>query len=342
MRRAVVLALAACTLATGCSGGFTGVYDLPLPGGADLGGHPYRITAQFHDVLDLVPQAAVKVNNVAVGRVDTITLPDNGWSAQVGLSVNGDVHLPANAVAWLRQSSLLGEKYVELAAPRDNAQGSLADGAVIPLTRTNRNPQVEEVFGALSLVLNGGGIAQIQDINRELNKAVVGNESQVRSLVGNLNTLVSNLDAHRQDITSALDGVNRLSATLDQRKDQVGGVLDNLTPGMKVLSEQRESLVTMLRSIDHLSGVATDTINRSKDDMVADLKALQPTLNQLAAAGKNLPESLELLVTYPFTDAALDAIKGDYLNVYLSVTAVPGTVVNPPVGPKLLFDGSAR
>ena len=51
------------------------MYDLPLPGGADVGAHPYTVTAQFTDVLDLVPQAAVKVNDVAVGRVQSITLP---------------------------------------------------------------------------------------------------------------------------------------------------------------------------------------------------------------------------------------------------------------------------
>ena len=35
----------------------------------------------------------------------------------VTLTVNGDVDLPANAVAKIQQSSLLGEKFVELAAP---------------------------------------------------------------------------------------------------------------------------------------------------------------------------------------------------------------------------------
>ena len=104
----------------GCgSGGFDGVYDLPLPGGADLGDHPYRVNAQFEDVLDLVPQAGVKVNDVPVGRVERIDLAQDGWTAEVTVLVNGDVELPANAFAKLRQSSLLGEKFVELAQPED-------------------------------------------------------------------------------------------------------------------------------------------------------------------------------------------------------------------------------
>ena len=40
--------------------------DVPLPGGAPSG-PSYEVTAEFSDVLDLVPQAAVKVNDVTVG-----------------------------------------------------------------------------------------------------------------------------------------------------------------------------------------------------------------------------------------------------------------------------------
>ncbi|MFJ5611832.1 MCE family protein [Streptomyces sp. NPDC093221] len=318
----LALALAGCSL---------NVQNVPLPGGADLGGHPYTVKADFADVLDLVPQASVRVNDVAVGRVTKIGLGADGWSATVTMKVNGKVRLPANAYAHLEQSSLLGEKYIQLSAPPGTraAGGTLRDGAVIPASRTNRNPEVEEVFGALSMLLNGGGVAQLKTISVELNKALTGNEPQIRSMLHQVDTLVSDLDAHKQDITDALDGVNELSATLAARDQKIGTVLTGLSPGLKVLEQQRGSLVTMLRSLDTLSGVAVDTVNRSKDDMVADLKALAPTLRRLADAGDALPDSLQVLVTYPFTDEVLNGVKGDYLNVYLDLTAVPGTQLIP-------------
>ncbi|WP_158888880.1 MCE family protein [Amycolatopsis anabasis] len=317
---------------TGCSAGeFTGIYDLPLPGGADLGQRPVRITVQFADLLDLVPQAAVKVNDVAVGRVESIRLGADGWTAEAVLAVNGDVSLPANAVARLRQSSLLGEKFVELAAPETAAaQDRLADGATIALERTNRNPEVEEVFGALSLLLNGGGIGQLQTINQELTKVMHGNESQIRSFLSNVDKLVTDLDSHRGEITEALDGLDQLSATLARRQQQISGALTDLTPGLRTLSDQRTSLVTMLRSLDRLSTVAVDTINKSRDDLVADLTALAPILRRLAEAGQSLPKSLELLPTFPFTDAALDGLKGDFMNLFASVTPAPGMPLPDP------------
>jgi phospholipid/cholesterol/gamma-HCH transport system substrate-binding protein len=320
--------------AAACSSDFTGVYDLPLPGGADLGDRPYRVTVQFADLLDLVPQAAVKVSDVPVGRVEAIRLGGaEGWTAEAVLAVNGDVVLPADAVANLRQSSLLGEKYVELAAPAQQTGASrLTDGAVITLDRTNRHAEVEEVFGALSLLLNGGGIGQLQTINQELSKVLTGNEPEIRSFLSNIDTLVSQLDSHKGEITAALDGLNRLASTLANRDTQISGALTDLTPGLAALSEQRTALVTMLQALDSLSDVAVDTINRSRDDLVADLEALAPILNRLAEAGQNLPEALEILPTFPFTDPVLDGARGDYLNIFANLRPdpeFPGTT--PPL-----------
>ncbi|MFJ6571737.1 MCE family protein [Streptomyces sp. NPDC091292] len=312
---------------------FGGIEDLPLPGGADLGSHPYTVTAEIKDVLSLVPQSAVKVNDVAVGRVTAIDLGRDDWTARVTLRINGDVELPADTGARLEQSSLLGEKYIQLVPP-ENGTGTLRGGDRIPLSRTSRNTEVEEVFGALSLLLNGGGVNQLKTITTELNSAIGGRETEVRSTLRRVNTLVTDLDDHRGDITDALDSVNRLSTTLATRKQDVGTVLTDLSPGLKTLEKQRGSLLTMLRALDRLSGVAVDTIDASKEDMVADLKAIAPTLKALADSGKDLPDSLQVLLTYPFTDEVLNGVKGDYLNAYLHVVAEPGTELIPPLPPK--------
>lgn len=327
MKRLLPILMAVLVL-SGCSQ-FNGIYDLPLPGGADLGDHPYTVKARFKDVLDLVPQSGVKVNEVPVGRVEDIQLAPDGWTAEVTMQVNGDIQLPANALAMLRQSSLLGEKYVELSAPpAAEAKGTLADGAVIPLTRTNRNTDIEEVLGALSMLLNGGGVEQLQNITQELNAALEGNEQDLRNTLSNVDTLVSTLDESKSDITRAIDGVNQLAATLAAEKDQLAGAIDSLGPGLQVLSDQRTQLVTMLQSLDSLSDVAVNTVNASQADIVADLKALTPALQKLGEAGADLPKSLELLFTIPFSDEAVNGIKGDYFNLYAKIDLNLQTIVD--------------
>ena len=319
MRKLIVALAAVGMAASGCSS-FTGIYDIPLPGGADLGDHPFTVKARFKDVLDLVPQSGVKVNEVPVGRVEGIDLAPDGWTAEVTMRINGDVDLPANALAMLRQSSLLGEKYVELSPPPPaQSSGKLANGALIPIEHTNRNTDIEEVLGALSMLLNGGGIEQLQTIAQEMNNALTGNEADIRKTLGGVDHLVSTLDESKSDITRAIDGVNKLGGTLDNEKDRLAGVIDSLGPGLKVLTDQRGQLVRMLQSLQSLSDVAIRTVNESQADVVADLKALTPALRKLGDAGADLPKSLQILFTIPFTDEAVNGVKGDYFNLYAKI-----------------------
>jgi phospholipid/cholesterol/gamma-HCH transport system substrate-binding protein len=319
-RRALLsLGLAVLTLG-GCS-----AYDLPLPGGAGAGDDSYTVTAEFADVLDLVPQSSVKVNQVAVGTVEDITV--NGWTAVVRMRVPRSVVLPDNATAELEQTSLLGEKYVALAAPTDAAPfGRLGDGDRIPLARTSRNPEVEEVLGAMSLLLNGGGVAQLKTIEVELDDALRGRTGAVRDLVGQLDTFVAGLDAQRSDIVRAIDSIDRLSATLAKRGATIGNALDELPKGLAVLADQRSQLTAMLTSLRDLGEVGIRVIRGSRADLEANLRAVGPILRQLNAAGDDLPKSYELLLTYPFPNRAQSTIHGDFTNLWATLDTDAGTI----------------
>jgi phospholipid/cholesterol/gamma-HCH transport system substrate-binding protein len=313
---AAVWAAAGALLLSACAS--DGLADIQLPGGAADDGHAYRVTVEFRDVLDLVPQSAVKVNDVTVGSVEKVRL--DGWHARVRLRIAGSVKLPGNAVADVRQTSILGEKYVELSAPTGTRPvGRLTDGAVIPLARSGRDPEVEEVLSALSALLNGGGVAQLKTITVELNKALGGRENQVRSLLKQLDTFIGGLNAQRAEIVRALEGIDRLAGRLGKEKKTIAKAVDTIPPALKVLADQRAKLTTMLTSMSKLGATGTRVVNASHDDVVADLRSLRPILQQLNAAGDDLPNSLELLTSYPFPRNGADAVKGDYVN--LKVTA---------------------
>ncbi|MFG2382056.1 MCE family protein [Streptomyces avermitilis] len=313
---AVAWAAVGSLLLSGCE--FNGWYDVQLPGGAAADGHAYHITVEFRDVLDLVPQSAVKVNNVTVGAVEEVQLA--GWHARVRLRVADSVKLPANAVAELRQTSMLGEKYVALSTPPGTAPvGRLGDGDRIPMSRSGRNPDIEEVLSALSALLNGGGVAQLKTITVELNKALDGRENRVRSLLKELNTFIGGLDGQRKDIIHALKAVDRLAGRLGKEKKTIAQAVDTMPPALKVLADQRHDLTRMLTALSKLGTTGTKVVNASHDDTVANLKQLRPILQQLNKAGDDLPNSLELLTTYPFPRNAVDAVRGDYVN--LDITA---------------------
>ncbi|HET7385634.1 MAG TPA: MCE family protein [Nocardioidaceae bacterium] len=313
LARAVVLVLVGAVSLTGCD---FSVYSIPLPGGVDLGDHPYTVTVDFRDVLDLVPQSAVKVDDVTVGRVDAISL--DGYTAQVKVSLRGNVKLPDNAVADIKQTSLLGEKFVSLSPPPDGAgHGRLGNGDVIPLQRTGRNPEVEEVLGALSLLLNGGGVAQLKTISTELNKALSGRETDVRSLLEQLKTFMQQIDGHKGTIVTAIRSLNKLSISLNKQTPTIEKALDRLPGAIASINRQRDDLVKMLKALAKLSSVGTRVIKASKEATIDSLRSLAPTLTELAKAGDALPKSLQVFLTYPFVDAVVGTNPAQARNLHM-------------------------
>ena len=329
--RTPALLLAGVLALSGCS--FRGAASFPLPGGVGGG---YQVKIEFADVLDLVPQSAVKVNDVTVGSVKKIELSPGGYTAVVTVSIKKDVTLPENALASLRQTSLLGEKFVSLDSPSDPT-GTLRDGMYIPLSRTQRNADIEEVLGALSLVLNGGSIEQLQVINSELTKALAGREPEVRAFLRQLSGFIGGLDQQKDHIVNALDGLDRLSTKLAANRQTLDVALRDLPKGASILADERAQLTKLLTGLNNLGTVATRVIQATQQATIADLRALQPVLGQLAAAGQDLPNALELLTTFPFPKTVAyplgkGGMRGDYANLYVTVDGNPGDLINNLLG----------
>ena len=322
-RAAAALAASGALLLSGCD---FQVYDLPLPGGADVGDGAYEVKVEFRDVLDLVPQSAVRVDDIAVGRVEDVKL--KGYTAEVTLLLRKDTKLPDNAEAEIRQTSLLGEKFVSLKAPETGASSNpLGPGDVIGLDHSGRNVEVEEVLGALSLLLNGGGVGQLKIINEELNKALDGRTGTVKDLLRQLRTFMTQLDGSKDQIVTALEQVNTLSKSVNDNTDTLDLALKELPGAIRTVEGQRKDLIKMLQALANLSGTATRVILASKQGTIDSLNSLLPTLREFANAGDAFPKALQVFLTYPFIDAvvgktaaqARDLHMGDYTNLSASL-----------------------
>jgi len=301
------------------------VYDIPLPGGPDVGSNPITVHVMFRDVLDLVPQSTVKVDDVTVGKVSSIKL--DGYTADVTVKLPHSIDLPDNTRAEIRQTSLLGEKFVSLSKP-SSPTGQLGDGDTIGLANTGRNPEIEEVFGALALLLNGGGVGQLKTISEELNKAFVGREDSVRSIITQFSSFMSQLDANKESIVTALENVNRLSLELRRQDGTIEAALDDLPAAIKSVNGQRADLVKMLQALSNLSSVGVRVIQASKESTIDSLRNLAPVLEAFAKSGQNMPKSLQVFLTYPFIDEAVgrdpqvarNLHMGDFTNLSVSLS----------------------
>ncbi len=327
---------------SGCS-----VYDIPLPGGADSGENPMTIKVMFRDVLDLVPQSTVKVNDVTIGKVKSIKL--KGYVAEVELQVPNDLDLPDNARAEIRQTSLLGEKFVSLSEPREPGTGKLADNDVIGLDRTGRNAEVEEVFGALSLLLNGGGVGQLKTIAAELNNAFDGRETEIRSVLTQIRQFMAQLDQNKGSIVAAIENTSRLAGELRKQDGTLKSALDDIPDALRSVNRQRDDLVKLLEALQRLSGVGVRVIQASKESTINSLRDLGPVLEGFAKAGQDFPKAFQVFATYPFVDAAIgndpqvarNLHMGDFTNLSVDLNVRLSELGLPPP-PKEVCDTLAQ
>jgi phospholipid/cholesterol/gamma-HCH transport system substrate-binding protein len=318
MRRALtarVLVLAAVgTVLSGCAS-WQGPNSLPLPGTAGHGPGSFTIQAQMPDVDNIERNSRVRVGDVNVGSVTKIERQD--WHALVTMIIDGDVNLPANATATMGQTSLLGSKHIELAPPTAAPpQGRLHNGALIPLSSGSAYPTTEQTLSAVSLVLNGGGIGQIQEITQVLSSAFAGRENDLRSLLGELDKYVSYLNDQSDEILAATDSLNKFSNQVAEQQPTIDRGLKTIPEALAVLKDQRNNLADALDEFGKFGALATDTVNQTKDNVIKELKALGPVLHSLADAGPALTRSLSIYTTYPYSkDTLTKWLRGDYANL---------------------------
>ncbi|MGV0783702.1 MCE family protein [Mycolicibacterium sp. XJ775] len=309
-----LLAVVAVAGLPACSD-FQGLNSVTLPGTKGGGPGSYTIQAQLPDVQNLERNSRVRVNDVTIGNVSNIEV--QGWHALVTMTLDGNVDLPANATATLGQTSLLGSVHIELAPPKEvPAEGKLKDGSLIPLESVRANPSTEQTLAALAMVLNGGGVGQIQDVVWAMSTALDGREEELRSLLEQSNTFVGYLNDQKDDIIAATDSLDRLVGQFADQKPVIDRALETVPDALAVLRDERDTITEAADQGGKLSALLTDTVNQTKENLVKELADLGPVLKSLADAGPALTRSMDLLSTLPFPKPTLDKwIRGDYANL---------------------------
>jgi phospholipid/cholesterol/gamma-HCH transport system substrate-binding protein len=307
---AIAVALAG---SSGC--GWHGLNSLPLPGTAGGGPGAFTIQAELPNVTNLQPNSRVRLGDVTVGNVTKVEM--QGWHALLTMTLDRDVDLPANATVKLGQTSLFGSLHVELAPPTDAPpQGKLHDGSLIPLAAAGTYPSTEQTLAAISLVLNGGGVGQVQDITQALSTAFAGRADDLRSLIGQLDKYVGYLNDQKDDIIAAADSLNNLVGQIAAQKPVVDKALKTIPDALAVLSDQRKTIAEAITQLGKFSALTADTVNQTKGALVQELTDVGPVLKSLADAGPALTRALGVLPTYPFPkDTLTKWNRGDYANL---------------------------
>ena len=317
IRRVLAIGSTVLLTVTGCA--FQGVNSLPLPGTVGRGGDAAVYHVELANIGTLESNSPVLIDDVVVGSVGKMTL--NGWHVNLDVSLKPEVVVPANAVATVGQTSLLGSMHVALDPPPGQAPtGRLKPGSTIGLDRSSTYPSTERTLSSLAAVVNGGGLGQIGDIVHNFNDALAGRQDAVRDLITRLDTFVGTLYQQRDNIISTIDELNRFSATLGGQQEVLTRALNKIPPALDVLIKERPRLTTALEHLGTFSETVSGVIGDTQTDLVTNLQNLEPTLKALADVGPEIDTALAYLPTFPLTQNLIDrGVRGDYVNLFVDI-----------------------
>ena len=316
-RRLLAVFAAVMLVATGCT--FQGVNSLPLPGAVGRGGDAAVYHVEMANIGTLESNSPVMIDDVVVGSVGRMTL--HGWHVDLELSVKPDVVVPANAVATVGQTSLLGSMHVALdPSPGQAPDGRLPPGTTIGLNDSSTYPSTEQTLSSLAAVVNGGGLGQIGEIIGNFNTALSGRQDAVRDLITRLDTLTGTLYQQRDNIIATIDEVNRFAERLGGQQEILTRALNKIPPALDVLLKERPRLTTALTKLGAFSDTVSGLVNDTQADLVRNLQNLEPTLRALADVGPEIDTALSWLPTFPLTQNIIDrGVRGDYVNLFVTV-----------------------
>lgn len=253
------------------------------------GGGAITLQAEFPDVIDLVTQAKVQVADVDVGTITDIELTDDN-TARVTMSVREGTGLPSEVEAVLRQTSLLGERFVELRPLNDS--GEVAAGSV---KRSRVVSDLEDV------VETGNDLLSFVAADR-LNAAVQagaiafgGQEQELANIIDDVEQFVGRFERDDDEILRLLDNLDRLVGTLAEQSDTNAAVLEDLARSSQALQEEDERLVSALSDLRELGAVGARILRDNRQEFDAFFRQLRTILDAITAIDGALQNLLTFL-----------------------------------------------
>ncbi len=218
-------------------------------------GGTIELEAVFDDVIELVPRHQVKTADVTIGTITEVELTAD-HRARVTMEVRDDAGLPADVLAEVKKTQVLGEYYVNLVPLSD--EGELTSGEI---TETRTAGDLEELVASGTEFL--AYIAADQLSAAVHAGAVTFGErgATLGSFLTNLEFFFARYGEREDDVLRLLDSVDELLAEVTPEADSYDEALAALSRGAEALEEEDERLLDAIDDLRRL-GVVGERIMR--------------------------------------------------------------------------------
>ena len=241
------------------------------------------ISLVFNDASGIVPDSALMIAGVQVGRVERLDVKHD--KAIVHGQVNRAAQLRTDMRALIRSRSLLGEKYIEL-KPESLTSPLAEKGFQVPVDRTGFSTEIDQLTTKIEPLI---------DRATKLLDKINPSDPNERNLVDNLNrvvnTLALGLDGKEQALGQMVDNVSsltgRLDNTLKRNDERIDRVLINLDTLLKEANAYK--IVFTLNDLStNLNPVLADLQNRK---LIPKLSDVLTRLDVIAARAEKIDET---------------------------------------------------
>ena len=278
---------------------------LAFGGNIPLKPKQYQIYASFPEATTLAEQADVRIAGVNVGKVRKKDLDKGGDATRVTLSIDPKyAPLPADTKAILRQKTLLGETYVEL-APGSRSAPRIKDGQGLKRTQIEPTVELDEILKIFDKPTKEAFRAWIKDSALSTRN---GGGRDLNDALGNLSGFATDgadilgvLDRQRQALSLLIRNTGQVFGALNERSGQLRSLVQNSHRTFSATAQAQNGLAetfavfpTFLdesrRTLDRLETFSRNTeplvrqMQPVADDLaptIRDVSALAPDLNSL-------------------------------------------------------------
>lgn len=248
-----------------------------------------ELTATYDEVGDLVERAHVRFGDVPVGTIADIRLTED-HRAEVTMRIDEDAELPGRAVAVLRMTAVLGERYVDL-VPEPDEGAEVVDGADLPAHFEKDIELVVEAGSDLLGALSVGHVARTIEVGH---RTFDGRGERFGELLDELGDYAGHLEDERDELAAFLDASERLAATAAPDAELHAESLEDLADLTEVLAEEEERLIGAL---DELGGTAEVGARIVRDNRES-LDDLLRRVGRLSAEALRIDQALENLLLW--------------------------------------------
>ena len=326
-----------------------------LPFNLKLGWPPsqdYTLKANFDDANSLAKGANVVESGTPIGQVTDVRA--SGRQAQVTMRIDSHyAPLHKGAIARIRYSTLLAQKYVELSP----AAGTpvIDSGSTIPSDQTITPVDFDQFLSTFDKPTRD----RLQIVVQQAGGGVAGRGAAINDALDQLDGLsqesragLSTFSAHDPDLANITTNLGITSQRLAQSHEQLGDFIANTADVTGTLASQDEQLTAL---IYHLTNTMNDfdaTLNGNEQNFHTTITTLDPlvtvqlvptltTVNGYTHPNiGNLKTGLSILIPEIGSAISQRDANGNYLRQYLvmdncydSINKTPNASCSGPSAP---------